>query len=76
MVNPSFSQGTPVMFLCGNDAEAKVTVQELLHAIGWRDVIDLGDITRSALLESLMLTCLISEIRQQEFGSAFALLRK
>jgi 8-hydroxy-5-deazaflavin:NADPH oxidoreductase len=76
MVNPHFSEGIPVMFLCGNDAAAKSTVQDLLQSIGWRDVIDLGDISRSALLESLMLTCLISEIRQQAFGSAFALLRK
>lgn len=76
MVNPAYTQGTPVMYLCGNDTEAKDIVQQLLRDIGWKDVIDLGDITRSGLLESLMLTCLISEIRQQEFGSAFALLRK
>jgi len=76
MVNPSFTEGRPVMYLCGNDEQAKSTVQLLLTSIGWQDVIDLGDISRSSLLESLMLTCLISEIRQQEFGSAFALLRK
>ena len=76
MVNPSFTEGRPVMYLCGNDEQAKSTVQQLLTSIGWQDVIDLGDISRSSLLESLMLTCLISEIRQQEFGSAFALLRK
>lgn len=76
MVNPSFTEGRPVMYLCGNDEQAKSTVQQLLASIGWQDVIDLGDISRSSLLESLMLTCLISEIRQQEFGSAFALLRK
>lgn len=76
MVNPSFTEGRPVMYLCGNDEQAKSTVQQLLVSIGWQDVIDLGDISRSSLLESLMLTCLISEIRQQEFGSAFALLRK
>lgn len=76
MVNPNFAQGIPVMYLCGNDEAAKSTVQQLLTAIGWKDVIDLGDISRSALLESLMLTCLISEIRQQAFGSAFALLRQ
>ncbi|MBO9635164.1 MAG: NAD(P)-binding domain-containing protein [Chitinophagaceae bacterium] len=76
MVNPHYDQGIPVMYLCGNDAEAKETVGQLLRDIGWEDRIDLGDITRSGLLESLMLTCLISEIRQQEFGFAFALLRK
>lgn len=76
MVNPSFTEGRPVMYLCGNDEQAKSTVQQLLTSIGWQDVIDLGNISRSSLLESLMLTCLISEIRQQEFGSAFALLRK
>lgn len=76
MVNPAYEDGTPTMFLCGNEAAAKNTVIQLLTELGWKDTIDLGDITRSILLESLMLTCLIGEIRLQSFGAAFALLRK
>jgi len=76
MVNPQYTEGNPVMFLCGNDADARQTVTNLLKDIGWKDIVDIGDITRSGLLESLMLTCLISEIKAGGFGAAFALLRK
>ncbi|NML19453.1 NAD(P)-binding domain-containing protein [Pseudoflavitalea sp. G-6-1-2] len=76
MVHPHYDEGIPAMFLCGNDEEAKQIVEGLLQQIGWKTILDIGDITRSGLLESLMLTCLISEIKQQCFGAAFALLRK
>src|SRR6266478_1575435 len=39
--------GHPTMLLCGNDAEAKNQVTALLQSMGWSDIIDLGDITRS-----------------------------
>lgn len=76
MVHPVYQQGTPIMFVAGNELPAKRTVMELLTQIGWRDCIDLGDITRSAFLESMMLTCLICEIQLQSFGASFALLRE
>ncbi|WEK36405.1 MAG: NAD(P)-binding domain-containing protein [Candidatus Pseudobacter hemicellulosilyticus] len=75
MVNPSYAQGIPTMFLCGNDAGAKQQVTTLLEALGWKDNIDLGDISRSNLLESLMLTCLIAELQLKTFNAAFSLLR-
>lgn len=76
MVNPVYAEGRPTMFLCGNDADAKQQVTRLLEDLGWKDHIDLGDITRSNLLESLMLTCLIAELQMQSFNAAFSLLRK
>jgi predicted dinucleotide-binding enzyme len=34
------------MFVCGNDAEAKAQVSGFLKGwFGWKDVLDLGDIT-------------------------------
>ena len=46
MVEPSLIRGTHTMFLSGNDAGAKAQVTELLRAgFGWKDVMDLGDIT-------------------------------
>jgi predicted dinucleotide-binding enzyme len=33
------------MFLCGNDAGAKERASELLKSFGWRNLLDLGDIT-------------------------------
>jgi predicted dinucleotide-binding enzyme len=53
MVEPA-KGGNPTMFLCGNDPEAKKKVVDLLKTMGWRDIIDLGDITKSRGTEMLM----------------------
>ena len=46
--------GHPTMLLCGNDAEAKKQVTAILKAMGWRDILDLGDITKARGTEMLM----------------------
>ncbi len=47
MVNPALvGNGDHTLFMCGNDAAAKAQVTTWLKEwFGWRDVIDLGDIT-------------------------------
>ena len=46
MVDPGVLAGADhSLFVCGNDAGAKQAVTELLKTFGWKDVIDLGDIT-------------------------------
>jgi predicted dinucleotide-binding enzyme len=47
MVDPSLVPGDHVVFVCGNDEQAKATVTSLLGEFGWpaERVIDLGDIT-------------------------------
>lgn len=43
------------VFVCGNDAEAKATVTQLLKdAYGWKHIIDLGDITNARGTEMLL----------------------
>jgi 8-hydroxy-5-deazaflavin:NADPH oxidoreductase len=54
MVNPSLVHGDSDLFICGNDAGAKRKVTEVLHEFGWKDPIDLGDITNARGTESLM----------------------
>jgi 8-hydroxy-5-deazaflavin:NADPH oxidoreductase len=56
MVNPgSLADGDHSMFICGNDAEAKAKVTDLLKSgFGWKDVIDLGDITASRGQEMIL----------------------
>jgi predicted dinucleotide-binding enzyme len=56
MVNASrVAAGDHTMFLCGNDAAAKERVRELLTGnFGWRDVIDLGDISNARATEALI----------------------
>lgn len=46
MADPSLvADGDHSVFVCGNDAQAKEQVADILRSFGWRDVIDLGDIT-------------------------------
>jgi 8-hydroxy-5-deazaflavin:NADPH oxidoreductase len=54
MLQPSNIGGSPDMFIAGNDTDAKLEVTKLLEGVGW-GVVDLGDITKSRLLEPLAL---------------------
>lgn len=46
MVDPGgLAGGDHTVFLSGNDADAKAQVAALLRTLGWRDILDLGDIT-------------------------------
>jgi len=46
--------GNPTMFICGNDSAAKGSITTLLKSMGWADIIDLGDITKSRGTEMLL----------------------
>jgi predicted dinucleotide-binding enzyme len=55
MVNPSTLPGQHDLFICGNDAEAKNTVTDILKEwFGWRHVHDLGDISNARGTEMLL----------------------
>ncbi len=55
MLNPSVvTGGDSTLFMSGNDAAAKATVLELLQSFGWKDVIDLGDISNAGATELMM----------------------
>ncbi len=46
MVNPGQLAGDHDVFMCGNDDAAKATVRELLErGFGWKNVVDLGDLS-------------------------------
>jgi predicted dinucleotide-binding enzyme len=46
MVDPGqLAGGDHTMFVAGNDAAAKAEVTSILKAFGWKDIVDLGDIT-------------------------------
>ena len=55
MADPSLvAGGKHTVLVCGNDEEAKAQVTEILRLFGWRDVIDLGDITSARGTESYL----------------------
>jgi predicted dinucleotide-binding enzyme len=54
MVNPALAKGETTLFISGNDAAAKRKVTEVLRSFGWKDIVDLGDITTARGTEMLM----------------------
>jgi predicted dinucleotide-binding enzyme len=54
MVDPNKAGQQPTMFICGNDSAAKTQVATLLKGLGWTDIMDLGDITKSRATEMLL----------------------
>ncbi|MEX0755667.1 MAG: NAD(P)-binding domain-containing protein [Actinomycetota bacterium] len=57
MVDPSrVGDGRHLAFVCGNDEDAKRTVTRVLtERLGWRDVVDLGDLTAARATEAYLL---------------------
>jgi predicted dinucleotide-binding enzyme len=46
--------GDHTIFVSGNDAGAKKTVSDILRQFGWKDIVDLGDITTARGSEMLL----------------------
>jgi 8-hydroxy-5-deazaflavin:NADPH oxidoreductase len=75
MVNPSFEQGRPTMFICGNEDAAKTTVSHILDEFGW-NVEDIGKVQGARAIEPLVsLWCAPGFLRNQ-WSHAFALFKK
>ncbi len=57
MLNPAMiGSGDHINYICGNNAEAKSKVIDLLKEFGWKNesILDLGDITGARATEGLM----------------------
>jgi len=54
MVNPGLLKEDTTVFVSGNDQEAKSEVTGLLNEFGWKQIVDLGDITTSRGTEQLL----------------------
>jgi 8-hydroxy-5-deazaflavin:NADPH oxidoreductase len=52
MVNPSYQQGSPTMFYCGDSAEAKQAVSTIIQQFGWQPY-DCGGIIAARAIEPL-----------------------
>jgi 8-hydroxy-5-deazaflavin:NADPH oxidoreductase len=75
MVNPQFSGGMPTMFICGNNAAAKKTVEAILDQFGW-ETADIGALEAARAIEPLcMLWCIPGIARNDWSPHAFKLLR-
>jgi predicted dinucleotide-binding enzyme len=75
MVNPVFASGRPTMFICGNDKDAKKTVERILEQFGW-DTEDMGAIEAARPIEALCMLWCIPGIGKNDWSPhAFKLLR-
>jgi predicted dinucleotide-binding enzyme len=55
MVNPrQLAGGDHHVFVSGDDAGAKAQVADLLKSFGWKNIMDLGDITAARGTEQLL----------------------
>ena len=76
MVQPTFADGEPDMFIAGNDAAAKAQVADILRGFGWRSAIDLGGIEQSRLLEPLAMIWIRYGVAHQHWTHGFSLLNR
>ncbi len=54
MVDPANLQQRHAVFVASNDAEAKREVVALLERFGWKDIVDLGDLSACRAMEQLV----------------------
>ncbi len=73
MVNPKYKQGTPTMFICGNNEAAKKTVAGILNQFGW-ETADMGQAEAARAIEPLCMLWCIPGFARNEWGHAFKLL--
>ena len=76
MAFPKFTEGLPIMFVCGNNQSAKNATRDLLADIGWEDLLDIGGIEKSRLLEPLCLLWLEYGVARNTWDHAFSVLLK
>jgi predicted dinucleotide-binding enzyme len=73
MVNPTYKEGKPTMFICGNTESAKKIVSGILDEFGW-ETADMGRAEAARAIEPLcMLWCIPGFVRNQ-WTHAFKLL--
>lgn len=75
MYKPQFEEGVPSMFICGNDEEAKKTVEAILERFGW-ETEDMGKIEASRAIEPLCILWCIPGFVKNQWKHAFKLLKK
>jgi 8-hydroxy-5-deazaflavin:NADPH oxidoreductase len=74
MVDPKFTDGQPDMFIAGNDAVAKQQTADIIKAFGWRSAIDMGDISKSYLLEALAMVWIDYGVSRNHWSHGISLL--
>jgi 8-hydroxy-5-deazaflavin:NADPH oxidoreductase len=73
MVNPQLAAGPPTMFYCGNDADAKRWVENVLKQFGWEPA-DMGKAVAARAIEPLAQLWCIPGFQRNQWTHAFKVL--
>ncbi len=76
MVKPKYKDGSPVMFMCGNNQSAKNHISDMLSEMGWSNIQDIGGIEKSRLLEPLCLLWIEYGVLNKTWDHSFSVLEK
>lgn len=74
MFRPNFPGGTPTMFICGNNADAKAKVTALLSDFGW-ETADMGQVEAARAIEPLCQLWCLPGLSRGQWTHAFKLLK-
>ncbi|MCU7492624.1 MAG: NADPH-dependent F420 reductase [Bacteroidota bacterium] len=76
MCHPNLREGSPELFICGNDIEAKQAVAHFAEGWGWENITDMGDISEAFYLEALAALWVHFAFMNNSFTHAFKLLKR
>jgi 8-hydroxy-5-deazaflavin:NADPH oxidoreductase len=75
MCNPKMEEGTPDLFIAGNEKSAKDLVKNFAVTWGW-NVQDIGEIGESYLIEALAMLWIRVAFNTNQWTHAFKILTK
>ncbi len=76
MVSPKREEGDPDLFIAGNNDDAKNKIKALAEQLGWKRILDVGDITNSYWLEAMTMFWVNYGVKYNNWSHAFKLLLK
>ena len=74
MVHPKFKDGSPTMFICGNNDNAKKETRLVLKDLGWESE-DFGGVKSARAIEPLCILWCIPGMLKNEWSHAFKYLK-
>jgi predicted dinucleotide-binding enzyme len=74
MMHPEFPD-TPTMPICGNDAEARALVADIVRSFGW-EVEDMGTMKAARAIEPLCMLWCIPGFLRNDWSHAFKILKR
>jgi len=77
MISPVREEGgDPDLFIAGNDENAKKQVTQFAAQIGWKSIVDMGDISQSYWLEAFAMLWIQYGFKFNNWTHAFKLMKK